>query len=119
MFRTVKTIKNIAAGVLIGLINGFFGSAGGIMAVEALERGGMEEKQAHATALFIIFPLSVFSAYLYASAGYFLWDAVLYTGIGAFIGGIIGAVALQKVKAVFINSLFNAIIFVTGIWMLI
>jgi len=111
-------VKNIATGISVGIVNGFFGSAGGIIAVEAMERQGMEEKSAHATALLVIFPISILSALLYIGAGYFNWEAALFTGIGALAGGIVGAFALKKLDTVFINGLFTAIILITGVRML-
>jgi uncharacterized membrane protein YfcA len=118
MGKFKNRFKNIAMGLVIGIVNGFFGSAGGIVAVESMEREDMEDKKAHATALFVIFPISVLSAFLYIKAGYFLWDAVLYTGIGATVGGIIGAVALKKLNTLFVNRLFTLIILATGVRML-
>lgn len=116
--KAKEIIKNIATGLTIGIVNGFFGSAGGIIAVESMERQSMEDKNAHATALFVIFPISILSAILYIRAGYFQWEPVLYTGIGALAGGVAGALALKKLNTALINWLFTVIIFVTGVRML-
>lgn len=111
-------IKTAVTGLVIGVTNGFFGSAGGIIAVEALEHTHTEEKSAHATALAVIFPITVLSAFLYIRAGYFVWDACLYTGIGGLAGGILGALFLKKAKTKLLNILFTVIIFITGVRML-
>lgn len=113
-----QKIKSVFFGLLIGIVNGFFGSAGGILAVETMEYAQIEEKKAHATALFVIFPITVLSSFLYIGAGYFLWDVFLYTGLGAVAGGIAGALFLKKANTTFINHLFTLVIFVTGIRML-
>jgi len=118
MGKIKRTIKNISMGLAIGIVNGFFGSAGGIIAIESMEREGIEDKNAHATALFVIFPISILSAFLYINAGYFQWDAALYTGIGGIVGGLVGAFALKKLNTVFINRLFTVIILITGVRML-
>jgi uncharacterized membrane protein YfcA len=111
-------IKIALTGIAIGIINGFFGSAGGIVAVEAMERQHTEEKQAHATALIVILPITVLSSFLYIRAGYFVWDACLFTAIGALAGGVLGALFLQKANVRLINMLFTVIIFITGVRML-
>ena len=111
-------IKTALTGLIIGITNGFFGSAGGIIAVEAMEQAHTEEKSAHATALIVIFPITVLSAFLYIRAGYFIWDACLYTGIGGLAGGILGAIFLKKAKTKIINMLFTIIILITGVRML-
>ena len=46
-------------GALIGLLNGFFGSGGGILAVTLLQKQGLPSRQAHATSIAIILPLSL------------------------------------------------------------
>ena len=38
-------------GALIGLLNGFFGSGGGILAVTLLQKQGLPSRQAHATSI--------------------------------------------------------------------
>ena len=48
-------------GALIGLLNGFFGSGGGILAVTLLQKQGLPSRQAHATSIAIILPLSLVS----------------------------------------------------------
>jgi len=113
-----KKLKSLFFGLIIGVVNGFFGSAGGILAVETMEHEKIDEKKAHATALFVIFPITVLSSFLYIRAGYFLMDVFIYTGIGAAAGGIAGAVFLKKANTAFINQLFTMVIFITGIRML-
>ena len=63
-----KTIK-IVLGLVIGAVNGFFGSGGGIIAVQAMEKLGVEQKKAHATSLLVILPLSIASAVIYFLSG--------------------------------------------------
>ena len=52
-------------GALIGLLNGFFGSGGGILAVTLLQKQGLPSRQAHATSIAIILPLSLVSLAVY------------------------------------------------------
>ena len=114
-----KTILVAAAGVLSGLVNGFFGSGGGIIAVEGLRRAGTNVKSAHATAISVIFPLSLFSALAYHRAGYLDVPAFLWTGAGALAGGLIGALLLGKTKPKILNRIFTLLILASGIRLLV
>ena len=58
-----KNINKLLAGLLAGLCCGLFGSGGGAVAVVALERMcGFASKDAHATAISIMLPLTFASA---------------------------------------------------------
>ena len=63
-----KNINKLLAGLLAGLCNGLFGSGGGAVAVVALERMcGFASKDAHATAISIMLPLTFASAAVYCA----------------------------------------------------
>ena len=51
-------------GGVTGLLNGLFGSGGGMVAVPLLEHGGLEPARAHATSIAVILPLTALSAEL-------------------------------------------------------
>ena len=62
-----KWLIVISAGMLIGFINGFFGGGGGMISVPLLEKVlKIDNKKSHATAMAVIFPLSIVSAIVYA-----------------------------------------------------
>ena len=57
-------------GGVTGLLNGLFGSGGGMVAVPLLEHGGLEPARAHATSIAVILPLSrIFGALILFAAG--------------------------------------------------
>ena len=60
-----KQIKSIALGMGIGATNALFGGGGGMLAVPALKLLGHAEKQAHATAIAVILPVSALSFFWY------------------------------------------------------
>ena len=62
-------IITLTFGFLIGIINGLLGAGGGMIAVPALKKLGMEQKDAHRNAVAVILPLSVLSAVLYILRG--------------------------------------------------
>ena len=56
-------------GGVTGLLNGLFGSGGGMVAVPLLEHGGLEPARAHATSIAVILPLTALSAGSYLFSG--------------------------------------------------
>ncbi len=104
-------------GVSAGLINGLFASGGGMIAVPALKAQGLDQQKAQATALGFILPLSVLSA-----AGYVLGtgfpEGWFPAAAGATAGGAVGAWLLGKIKNVWLNRAFCALMFYAGVRML-
>ena len=54
--------KKYLFGFLIGIVNALFGAGGGMIAVPFLRTLGLSQKQAQATAICVILPLTVVSA---------------------------------------------------------
>lgn len=105
-------------GLFIGLINGFFGSGGGILAVQAMEQLEVEQKKAHATSLLVILPLSIASAVLYYLNGHIAFDGNTWFLLGgATAGGLVGALLLGKLKGEWVNGIFTVLILASGIRM--
>ena len=49
-------VINIGFGFFIGIINGLLGAGGGMLAVPALKKLGLSQKDAHRNALAVILP---------------------------------------------------------------
>lgn len=111
--------KRKAAAAVAGLLAGFFGSGGGIVVVEGLQRTGVDEKRSHAMSLGVIFPIAAVSAILYFSGGYVRLTQTLWLCSGAAVGGIIGAVFLSGINTKLLNRIFTLLMLISGIWMLI
>lgn len=117
-YKKVKMPIKILLGLLVGLVNGFFGSGGGILAVQAMEKIGLEDKKAHATSIMAILPLSIASGIIY-----FLNGQVSFTPdtwfllAGACGGGLVGALLLGKLKGEWVNGVFTLLILASGIRM--
>lgn len=102
----------IAAGLAIGLINALFGAGGGLVAVIFLLRSGLNQKQAQATALCIILPLSIISSLVYMKKGYVGFpDAKLYLPY-AFIGAAAGTALMSRAS----NRILKRIFAVFMLW---
>ena len=112
-------IKRITAGALTGTVNGLFGGGGGMVAVPILcGLLGYEEKQAHATAIFIIAPICAASAIIYIINGYAALDVIIPAAIGSVAGGFVGAYSLSKFPKTIVNYIFIAVMFAAGVRML-
>ena len=119
-FNNNKNINKLLAGLLAGLCNGLFGSGGGAVAVVALERMcGFASKDAHATAISIMLPLTFASAAVYCAGSGVDWHTLLFAAPGAILGSIAGAKLTGRIKSAALDKLFAAVMFCAGVWMLL
>ena len=111
-------LKLVGVGSLVGLINGFLGGGGGVFAVVALTAFlGFAQKNAHATAILIILPISICSAIVYSASGLVDWQMTLFAAIGVVGGGIAGAFLLKKSKNKWLKLVFSFVLILAGIRM--
>ena len=116
--NSLTRLKSSMSGLLTGIINGFFGSGGGVIAVIMLKSGcKLEDKKAHATSVFVIMVLCIFSGFLYISQGEIKITDVLWYLPGGIIGGVVGAKLLKKIKTDILKILFGIIMIYSGIRM--
>ena len=103
-------MKKFLMGALCGLLNGLFGSGGGVAAVPMLEAAKLEAKESHATSVALIFVLSLATtlSYLFSNKLDFgmAWSYIPYGAVGA----IIGALILKKIPNSLLRRIFGAII---------
>lgn len=106
-------------GSVIGFFNGFLGSGGGMVAVPILENlKKIENKKAHATAIAVIFPLSVISAIIYSANFELDWIIIAVLSASVTIGGIFGSIFLKKLSGKVIRIIFASLMLVAGVRML-
>ena len=118
-FDNKKSLKNglicIVAGALSGAINGLFGGGGGMIVVPMLSKLlKYKQKNAHATAILIILPLSILSGALYFVFGNFNLQISTPVVLGVVIGGILGALLLSKLSSKWILLVFSIVMAVAG-----
>lgn len=97
-------------GTLCGLLNGLFGSGGGVAAVPMLEAARLEAKESHATSVAFIFTLSLATTLSYLLGGKL--DpamALSYIPYGT-VGAVIGAVLLKKIPNSALRRIFGGVI---------
>ncbi|HEY5586545.1 MAG TPA: sulfite exporter TauE/SafE family protein [Ruminiclostridium sp.] len=117
--KALKMLKYIGIGIAAGIANGLFGSGGGTIAVPAmvflLEE---DEHRAHATAMLIILPLTMVSAYFYLSNSYVDWNITWKTMVGGVVGGAIGAFLLNKCPSIILRKIFGAFMIIAAFKMI-
>ena len=107
------------AGAVCGLLNGLFGSGGGVVAVMFLRRIIGDERRAHATATLTMLLMSSVSLALYAANGMVDWGSGLMFVPGGFAGALVGGALLKKIEAKKLKKLFGAVLCVSGVVMLL
>lgn len=112
-------IIGLIGGLIVGFLNGFFGGGGGMIVVPLLMfLLHLEEKKAHATAIFVILPLCVISSLVYILQGSINWAQLGFCTIGFVIGGVVGALILKKINNKVLRIIFSVIMVGAGIKML-
>lgn len=111
------TGKRLLCGGLVGAANSLFGGGGGMIAVPLLTKTGLDEKTAHATAILIILPVSLFSFILYAIGGFYEPAVLVPTAIGVSVGGALGAKLLGKLPTKIVNLIFAGLQFLAGVFL--
>ena len=110
-----KNIIKMACGLAIGFINGLLGAGGGMLAVPLLKKYGLDTKEAHASSIAVILPLTIFSAALYVISGRVnISDSFIYIPTGI-LGAVIGAFILKKIPDKWIRRLFGIFMIWAGI----
>ena len=118
--KSLKIFLYVIFGVLIGFINGFLGGGGGMLVVALLLTiGKLSQKNAHATALMIILPISIVSAVIYLLNGNGDWQKILFATIGVVVGGVLGALLLNKLNGNVAKLIFSIILIMAGVKMFI
>lgn len=111
-----KKFLLLLSGAVIGMLNGFFGGGGGMVCVPILERVlNLDSKHSHATAIAVIFPLSLISAIIYVAEGCIQSIPLISVGLGVVGGGILGAFALKFLPPKVVQILFAIVMFAGGI----
>lgn len=106
------------AGLSLGLINGFLGAGGGMIAVPLLMSLGLERKEAHANAVAVILPITLLSAAIYLLKGNMsLADSLVYMPGGA-LGALIGTYFLKRISPVWLKRVFGGFTLYAGVRLL-
>ena len=102
-------------GFFVGIINGLLGAGGGLIAVPALKRLGMSQKDAHRNAVAVILPLSIFSSVLYVFRGNVSVVDTLIFIPGGLIGAGVGTLLLKKISPKWLAVIFGGFMVYSGV----
>ena len=106
-------------GAGIGAANAIFGGGGGMLAVPALRLLGNEEKEAHATAIAVVLPVSLLSFLWYLLGGLYDLNVLIPTALGTVFGGLLGAKILNFLPQKSVRTVFAFLQAAAGFWMLL
>jgi uncharacterized membrane protein YfcA len=109
--------KRLLCGGAVGGANSLFGGGGGMLAVPLLRSLGLKEKQAHATAILIILPVSLLSFTIYCIGGFYEPYVLIPTALGVTAGGILGAKLLGKLPSKTVRWIFAFLQAAAGLYM--
>lgn len=118
--KKIKKLHIAVFGAIIGVINGLLGGGGGMIVVPVLTKFfGFNQKEAQATAIFVILPISIASSIIYITHNSInfsnSWPAIL----SIIIGGVGGALLLNKLDNKVVRVIFIGLILISGVMMLI
>lgn len=117
--KIIRYLKYALIGLVTGAANGLFGSGGGTIAVPAMVLLlGADEHKAHATAISIILPLTMLSAFFYISNNYIDWGLTYKVMLGGLLGGYIGAKLLGRCPALLLRKIFGFFMLAASVRML-
>ena len=107
-------LREFFAGAVSGVLNGLFGSGGGVAAVLFLRSLLGDEQKAHASATLMILIMSTVSLTLYALGGHVDFAGALPLLPAGAAGAVAGTVLLKKLKPTKIKKLFGAVMAISG-----
>ena len=111
-----KDCRYAACGALAGIANGMFGAGGGMILVPLFCRWcRMETKNAFATSVSVILPMSVVSSAVYLMRRDVEFLFALPLLIGGLIGGLVGGVVFRKVPTKWLRKGFALFLLYGGV----
>lgn len=115
----------IPATLAAGVINGLLGAGGGVVMLYVIravlghsEDAESASRDAFATVVAVILPVSVVSAVTYGARGNMDMEMMQILAIPALAGGVIGAYLTDRLSTRFIRGLFAVLVIVSGVRMI-
>lgn len=102
----MKKLKLMAGGLLVGIVNALFGAGGGMIAVPLLTKNGLTQKEAQATAVSVILPLSTVTCIIYFVRGNLNFHDALPYILPGLAGAVIGSFLLKKIPDKILKKIF-------------
>lgn len=113
--RSYRTIRDVAMGLLVGLLSGLFGVGGGIVLVPLLVLlFKTEQKRAQATSLVVVALSSLSGAVTYSISGTVNWLSVPLLIAGGVVGTLIGTALVRKINDRWLKLGFGILLLVVA-----
>ena len=80
---------------------------------------GYNQKEAHATAIFVIAPVCAVSVVTYVINAYIDLSVLVPATVGNVLGGLLGAKFLGKLPKIFVQLAFIAVMLIAGVRMIL
>ena len=110
------TLRYALSGAAAGLTNGFFGGGGGSVLVPLLTGVcGLSQRQAFATSVAVILPLSLVSAAVYWFRGGLDVSAAWPYLLGGAVGGLLAGKIFRRVPLVWVRRAFGLLLLYGGV----
>lgn len=115
----LQILPLFAIGLCAGFLNGLLGAGGGILIVfglrKLLGKHLKDPRSIYPTAIAVMLPLSLLSVWQYARAGSLDPSRLGWLILPAIAGGAIGALLLRRLSAKSLSRLFAAVVFISGL----
>ncbi len=108
--------KTQILGFIAGILNGLFGSGGGVVVVPMLKKLGVEIKKSHSTSIAIILSMTIASAIIYIIRGVSVdYSTLVLLIISGIVGALIGIKLFSRINSDLLRRIFGAIIIFSAI----
>lgn len=109
----------IAIGLFAGILGASLGVGGGIVYVPALvSLFAFAQHEAQGTSLAVVVPTMIVAAIVHSRAGRVDWRTAITLGIGALVGGFLGARAALALEAPVLKRMFAVFLVIMVLRML-
>ena len=110
----------ISLGLLAGVLSGFLGLGGGIVLIPAFVfLLGMTQHEAQGTTLALMVPqVGLLAALAYYNKGNVKVPVAAFACIGFFIGGLLGAMFVEKVPDLILKKIFGVFLILIALRMI-
>jgi len=120
MDKKTGIIRTAIIGIVMGLVNGLFGSGGGTILVPCLVfLMDIEDHKAHATAISIILPISIVSSLIYYRYDVVDLQLTLKVALGSVAGALAGSCLLNKLSVGILRKVFGIFMIIAAIRMIL
>lgn len=102
-------------GIFSGFINGILGTGGGTVVVPCIEWLGVDTKKSHSTAIAVILPITLVSAFFYFKQGNIDLKSTVILSVSGCAGAVLGAKFLKKIPSAYLKILFGISMVAGGI----